>query len=289
MPRKHTYEYIKEYIENEGYKLISTEYKHIDTKLEIQCPEGHIVEMSYHNFKRGCRCSVCFGKKRLTYDQVKQDIEKTGYKLISTEYKNNRSKLEMVCPEGHIFKMRYNNFYLGHRCPDCFGSKKLTYDQVKQTIENEGYKLLSTEYVNVKSRLKIQCPEGHIVKMMLNNFHTGARCIICAAQQTTSKAEKELVQYVSEIYNGTILENDRNTIVNHLTGRNLELDILLPDINKAIEYNGVYWHSDKYTKIKDKIKRDQCKSLGIDLLVIDEKLWTQDKSSCLNQVRDHII
>jgi signal recognition particle subunit SEC65 len=284
-----TFEYVKDFIEDEGYKLLSTEYKNAQTKLEIQCSKGHIFEMRYNSFNQGRRCPDCYENTKPTYKQVKQIIENEGYKLLSTEYKKSSIKLEIQCPSGHLFQMRYNSFNQGRRCPECYGSKKHTYKQVKQNIEDEGYKLLSTEYVNVKSRLKIQCPEGHIFEIRYDSFQQGTRCSVCNAQKQSSKAEKDIVQYVSSIYNGTIVENDRNTIVNHLTGMNLELDILLPDINKAIEYNGTYWHSDRYQKIKDKIKRDQCKELGIDLLVIDEKLWTQDKSSCLNQVRDHII
>lgn len=284
-----TFEYIKDFIEGKGYKLLSTEYVNNVTKLEMVCPEGHTFQMRYSNFQSGNRCPVCNGKQKHTYSNVKLIIEKTGYKLLSTEYKNNRSKLKMICPEGHTFTMKFNNFHTGkRRCPDCSPTKRLTYDQAKQYIENEGYVLLSTEYKNVHSKIKIMCPEGHIFKMRYHDFQQEHRCPICAAQQTTSKGEKELVQYVSEIYNGTIVENDRNTIVNHLTGRNLELDIFLPDINKAIEYNGTYWHSGRYQKIKDKIKQDKCKELGIDLLIVDENLWRQDKSFCLNQVRNHI-
>ena len=284
-----SYDQVKQTIENEGYKLLSTDYKNSRTKIEIQCPSGHIFEMRYNAFQQGNRCPECYGSKKHTYSYVKQTIENEGYKLLSTEYKNVTSKLKIQCPEGHIVEMTYSGFYTGNRCADCSPTKKLTYDQVKQVIEKTGYKLLSTDYKNNRSKLEMQCPEGHIFEMTYNAFQLGVRCPICNEYNATSKGEKELVQYVSEIYNGTIVENDRNTIVNHLTGRNLELDIFLPDINKAIEYNGTYWHSDKYVKIKDKIKRDQCKELGIDLLVIEDTQWTQDKSSCLTEIKDFVM
>lgn len=287
--RKLTYDQVKQDIEKTGYKLLSTEYVNNVTKLKMMCTEGHIFEMTYGNFYTGYRCAICNGQKH-TYSYVKDFIEDKDYKLLSTEYVNNVTKLKIQCPEGHIFEMRYNDFQSGCRCPVCNGNKKLTYDQVKQIIENvTGYKLISTEYKNAHSKIKMMCTEGHTFEMRYNSFRAGSRCPECNKENVTSKGEKEIVQYVSSIYNGNIIENDRSTIVNHLTGKNLELDIYLPDINKAIEYNGLYWHSGRYQKIKDKIKRDQCKSLGIDLLVIDEKLWTTDKSSCLNQVREHII
>ena len=50
-----------------------------------------------------------------------------------------------------------------------------------------------------------------------------------------SKAEKQIVDYLK--YNGTIIENSKKVIPP------LELDIYLPDINLAIEYNGTWYHS----------------------------------------------
>jgi hypothetical protein len=41
MPNSHIHEYVKEQIENEGYKLLGKEYKNVFTKLKIKCPEGH--------------------------------------------------------------------------------------------------------------------------------------------------------------------------------------------------------------------------------------------------------
>lgn len=56
---------------------------------------------------------------------------------------------------------------------------KLTYEFVKYFIEQEGYKLLSTEYVSVKTKLDIQCCNGHLFNMKFNNFQQGQRCPIC--------------------------------------------------------------------------------------------------------------
>ena len=42
--KKLTYEYIKEYMKNEGYELLSTEYKNNRSKLTVKCPHGHIID-----------------------------------------------------------------------------------------------------------------------------------------------------------------------------------------------------------------------------------------------------
>jgi predicted Zn-ribbon and HTH transcriptional regulator len=50
---------VKEYIESFNYFLISNKYKNSATKLKLKCPDGHIFEMRFSNFKRGIRCPEC--------------------------------------------------------------------------------------------------------------------------------------------------------------------------------------------------------------------------------------
>ena len=40
--------------------------------------------------------------------------------------------------------------------------------------------------------------------------------------------------------------------MNPNTDKHLELDIWIPTLNKAIEFNGEYWHNNNYSKYKDK-------------------------------------
>jgi len=98
---------------------------------------------------------------KLKYNQVKDYIENKGYILLSKEYKNNSTKLEICCPKGHNFKMIFNSFQNGRRCPICFGKTKKTIDEVREYIESYNYKLLSKEYKNNCTKLSLQCPEGH--------------------------------------------------------------------------------------------------------------------------------
>lgn len=43
---------------------------------------------------------------------------------------------------------------------------KLKYEDIKQEIESEGWKLLSDSYVNMETQMEFKCPNGH------NNFYT---------------------------------------------------------------------------------------------------------------------
>ena len=120
------------------------------------------------------------------------------------------------------------------------------------------------------------------------NYQQGQRCPVCAYNSTSSKAEQEIQKFISKIYTGIIINNDRNTIINENTGYYLELDVYLPEINKAIEYNGIYWHSKTKALKYDKIKQQQCKEKNIDLLVIDEENYINNKESFLKKIENFI-
>ena len=92
-----------------------------------------------NDFSSGKRCPACSMENRKktlakvspkkSYKAVKDYIEnETGYTLISTEFENNKVKLDVrhdIC--GNIYQVRYNDFQQGYRCPHCaFDPRKST-------------------------------------------------------------------------------------------------------------------------------------------------------------------
>lgn len=198
-----TYEYVKSWIENPdlgGYKLLSTEYINAKTKLEIECPNEHVFEINYDNFKQGKRCAECSGIKKYIFEEVKEHIDNEGYKLLSTEYINNISILKIKCPLGHICDKTFGNFMRGQRCSECIGNKKFTIEEVKKYIENEeSYKLLSTEYKCNKEKLQFECPNNHIFDMSFHKFkNANRRCPVCK-----NKTEAKLHDWFKSQYEVT--------------------------------------------------------------------------------------
>lgn len=88
-----------------------------------------------------------------------------------------------------------------------------------------------------------------------------------------SVEEKEVVNFIQSIYEGNIIENDRDIL------KPKELDIYIPDKKVAIEFNGVYWHS-KYDKNYRLNKTEECNKLGIRLIHINKYDWTFKKDIC---------
>ncbi len=98
------------------------------------------------------------------------------------------------------------------------------------------------------------------------------RCPKCFPKlsKTTSIGEKEILDFIKNMYTGEIFENDRSV----LGGK--ELDIYIPEKHIAIEYDGLYYHSEtngKYGKYYHLNKTNECNKKGITLLHIFEDEW----------------
>lgn len=77
--------------------------------------------------------------------------------------------------------------------------------------------------------------------------------------------EKDLFEFIKSIYDGDIIQSYRDK---------LEIDIYLPEINLGFEFNGLYWHSEKYLDRNYHInKLKYFKSEGIRILNIWEDDW----------------
>lgn len=89
-----------------------------------------------------------------------------------------------------------------------------------------------------------------------------------------SKEEIELIDFIKNIYDGEIQTNVREIIDRR------EIDIYLPSLKIGIEYNGLYWHSEKAGRFKDYHidKMNKANKVGIRLIQIfsDEWICKQD-------------
>lgn len=133
----------------------------------------------------------------------------------------------------------------------------------------QGWLHLDLIKLNIGGRKFIKNEDVCIIKQYSESEHTN---------NYVSKKEKELLDYIKSIYNGVILENATNIIQNN-NCHFYELDIFLPEINIAFEFNGTYWHSSKF---KDKYyhqrKMINCYKQNIQLIHIYECDW--DNNLC---------
>lgn len=126
-------------------------------------------------------------------------------------------------------------------------------------------KLYGTGWYQSKLGKEIVFCEGQQAFIKSSDLHK----IINYVEQCGSHFELDVVNYVTSIYNGTVIRRTRSII------SPLELDIYIPDKHLAIECNGNYWHSSANGVAKSYHfnKSEQCQNKGIRLIHIYEWEW----------------
>lgn len=151
--------------------------------------------------------------KKFTIKYVKEVAEKHGYKCLSNEYINIHTHLKFKCPANHIIKMTFDAFKSGQRCSMCYGNKKKKLGDIKEYLKKYNYDLLSKQYKNSYSKLKILCPLGHEFEMTWDSFKFGYRCNICGG--TLKKTIEEVKEYFKK-FNYKCLTTDYQGANKHL-------------------------------------------------------------------------
>ena len=283
MLKKLTIEFIQSEFENEDYVLLTKKYINAHQKLDYICPKKHKHSISWSNWQKGKKCPYCANRRPIDIKFVRESFIKEDYILLTTEYKNNRQKLDYICPNGHKHSINWNNWQQGKRCPHCTGNNKPTIEFIISEFKKENYVLLTTEYINNRQKLNYICPRGHKHNITWHNWTQNQRCPYCFGN--ISKSEIQVRNFIESL-GIKVSPNDRNQIFNPETGNGLELDIFLPTLNKAIEYNGEYWHQDKN---RDILKQKLCESKGIDLLTIWDRKWKISGEKCKNKIKKFIF
>ena len=147
-------------------------------------------------------------------------------------------------------------------------------------------KFTESEYINVSSQYKFEC--NTCKTLFFDTLDDGRipRCPKCFPISTKSQPEYEIISFLKLHTNCEIFHGARNILSD---GK--ELDIYIPDKKLAIEFNGLYWHSE-LTGNKNKWyhlnKTLECEKLGIRLIHIFEDEWINNhdivKSRILNAI-----
>ena len=132
-------------------------------------------------------------------------------------------------------------------------------------------------------KYKWQCKEcGEIFESAFVNSSQFPLCPKCHPKLiNSSKMEKFLVDFIKMIYKGEILENTRSIIPP------LELDIYIPELKLAIEFNGDCWHSEEVGKTSTyHLKKTKlCEEKGIHLVHVFEHDYVTKQVQILNRIQ----
>lgn len=152
---------------------------------------------------------------KLTINQIRALLDKKGYKLLTTVYKNIYQKLDVVCSVGHLYHPTAKSINRGSGCSVCYNSTEKRrsvksqphkIQEAKDIAYKHGGECLSTTYINNREKLKFRCSKGHEWETNFKVINHGSWCPICQlggstsdklllAQDTAIKRGGKLVSY----------------------------------------------------------------------------------------------
>jgi hypothetical protein len=181
-----TIEEMKQIAKSRDGECLSDVYVNADTKLKWRCKKGHEWEANPRNIKHGKQwCPNCGGTVKLTIEEMRQIAKSRDGECLSEKYVNNRTKLKWRCKKGHEWKAVPGSIKNGKKwCPECAGIVKLTIEEMRQIAQDRGGECLSEEYINLSTKLKWRCKEGHEWEATPRSIKHGKQwCRICSKKE----------------------------------------------------------------------------------------------------------
>lgn len=179
--RKYNTDVVREIVESKGLTL-NSEYIAYNKNINVTCPNGHTFDTRFDHFKRSTRpCVQCqYDRIRTPYPKVKAAFDALGYTLLTTDYKSDRYQdLDYICDKGHHNKIKFKNLTSGHRCTECVGGIRLSYEYVKEFFADRGCILLTETYENERQPLEYICSKGHRNTTYFHCFSRTRGCTRC--------------------------------------------------------------------------------------------------------------
>lgn len=191
--------------------------------------------------------------------------------------------------------LKFNNRFTGYAPCPCSELERSQETRAKSylariptLIDTNRYDILEYPH-RLSDGMKIRCKkcgEETVVRMTcgkLNRLnHNSLLCKNCENLNGTSKAEKDIVEFIRTIApDENIVENDRIVL------NPKELDIYIPERKLAFEYDGLHWHCDKDGDVKKHLRKTlDCEAKGIHLVHLFENEWLDKQDIVKSRIQN---
>ena len=147
--------------------------------------------------------------KLLTTDEFirrAKEVHGDKYSYNQTEYKRQRNKVVITCPEHGDFKQLARKHLEGQGCPMCAienkSKKQLSstesFIEKAKAVHGDCYDYSLVNYIGAKKNVKIICPKhGPFLKSPHHHLQ-GQGCPKCSAEQELKRKTKTIDQFIKE-------------------------------------------------------------------------------------------
>ena len=242
-------------VHGDKYDYSKVEYVNTKTKVCIICPIHGEFYVSPANHLKERGCPKCRTRSNIiknyevsnpmvikhhnidSFIRKAREVHGDKYDYSKVEYKDNKTKVCIICPIHGEFWIRPDHHLHGQGCKKCgdlirYENKKVYQeDWIKAATEihNGKYDYSKVKYINADTKICIICPKHGEFWQKPSAHMQGQGCPIC----NESQLEKEIITFLNN-------ENIKYEYRYHSEwlGK-LELDFYLPKYNIAIECQGL--------------------------------------------------
>ena len=171
------------------YSLVK--YVNTMTKVDIICKEHGVFSPIPNNFLRGHGCPECgiimnsinLASNTEEFIAKSREIHGDKYDYSKVVYKNNKTKVTIICPEHGEFQQMPNSHLEGKGCTKCAQNEMSNNEEFiekARKIHGDKYDYSLVEYNGNKKKVKIICPKHGEFKQLPNHHLKGVGCPMCA-------------------------------------------------------------------------------------------------------------
>jgi hypothetical protein len=220
----------------------------------------------------------------LQSNEIKEKIKETNLKKYGVVNPFESNEIKEKIKETNLKKYGTDNPSKNKSVKDII-SRKAKERWNKKNIEDE-------KVINYDNGFYIiMCDKGHTYKicrkLLANRKIIGTDlCTICNPPNSSKSGYENIIyDFIKDNVDNEIIRNERKLLDNKY-----ELDIYIPELKLAFEFNGLYWHNELNKPNKYHLEKTElCEEKSIQLIHIYEDDWVYKsdivKSMILNKLR----
>ncbi len=278
-----------------GNKYDYSKSKYIDyySKVCIICPKHGEFWQTFDSHLQGQGCRECKKEKigdlkrgsNQSFIEKAKNIHGNKYDYSKVNYRTNKIKVCIICPDHGEFWQKPNGHLLGYGCPMCANIKKSesklknteTFIKESSVIHNNKYDYSKTNYVGRSNPVCIICPEHGEFWQRPGDHLNGSGCPTCGQRNLCESYVGEWlsnnnIEHIHLYPISGLIRNSRCIIADYWIKINDK--ILMAEYNGDYHYKfNKYMHRDSVDNFKNQLMRDEklrlyCKKNSITLIEI---------------------
>lgn len=271
-------------------KIIKTNLEKWGVETPSKCEDVKNKIIETNNKKWGGNSPMC-------NDLIKEKSSKTTFKNWGVYNPNHSDIIRDKIKKTNLIKLGFEYPSQSPLVKDKIKKNNLIKWGTEHVHQSNIYRIENTNigknkfYIEYKgdkvSIFRCDCGKDHNFEINTDNFYSRTNqniklCTVCyPISDKKSFLENELFKFLSSVYTGEIIQSYRD---------GLEIDIYLPDLKLGFEFNGLYWHSDKYRDKSYHLEKTKYfNERGIRIIHIWEDDWCFKNEIIKSQIKNKLF